>query len=166
MPKDPEAERQSAAELITLLLQERLRRQAEGRLSSVNERHIYLLFSGQLLWRHSEAEGKTTGCRYWSDGALQSREQYGTKASERKVAREDALQHDHLFPRKQLIAKLFSLGGPTVAEVRETLDRFNIGVVVTVKEHERLGDGVESDPWERYRVAGIQWQEYCDRSPE
>jgi len=43
-------------------------------------------------------------------------------------------------------------------EIRGLLDRLNIGVVVTVDEDERLErDGIDHDPWERYRRAGIKW---------
>jgi hypothetical protein len=48
---------------------------------------------------------------------------------------------------------------PSLAKVNAWLEELNIGVVVTVAEDERLPkEGVDMDPWERYRAAGIRWR--------
>lgn len=165
--KNPEQERRSAAELLVVLLQERLRRIAQDALDHANKRHIKQLCS-TLLWKHSEAFGKYDGCRHWSHGALESRRKHRKPVTNKVRHGSDALRHEHLFPRRQLVKKLFSLQDPSVLEVRAILDRLNIGVVVTVAEDERLpGEGVEADPWDRYRTASIRWTaDGCDDDPE
>ncbi len=166
--KNPEAIRQSAVELITLLLQERQHRHESGsydaNYNDVKDSHIYHLISGVLLWRYSEAEGhKYKDCRYWSEGAIRSREHHGKVVTSREQVGGDALRHEHIFPRKEQTAKLFLITEPTDSAVKEVLERFNIAVIVTHEEHEILSrEGNESDPWERYRKAGIGWRNICE----
>lgn len=162
--KDAELERQSATDLITLLLQERWRRIDAGTLSGINERHIYYVLSHALIWCFSEAGGhKYEGCRFWSEGALRSLRKHGKVVTNRKEVGGDALRHEHLFPRKQLIAKLFSVVDLSTAEVRTILDQFNIAVIVSHDEDVRLSrEGDESDPWERYRRAAVSWRDVND----
>ncbi|MGI9105539.1 MAG: hypothetical protein ACR2G4_04740 [Pyrinomonadaceae bacterium] len=170
LSKNPEAIRQSAIELITLLLQERQRRHNsesyEANYREVKDSHIYDLISGVLLWRYSEAEGhKYKDCRYWSEGALRSRERHGKVVTSRKQVGGDALRHEHIFPRNEQTAKLFSIVEPTVSAVRDVLERLNIAVIVTHEEHELLSrKGDEIDPWERYRKAGIRWRNICENN--
>jgi hypothetical protein len=153
----PEDERRSAADIISALLQDRLRRQATDECTPAHERH-YREACSLLLWKHSEAHGKYSGCRYWSNGALRSPARAGPGKSDRRRHGGGAVRHEHLFPRAQLIRKLLGLGNPSPAEVAEMLERLNIGVVVTVEEHKSLPpDGDEADPWERYRRARIEW---------
>src|SRR5687767_8972146 len=98
MPKDAEAERQSVAELVSLLLFERLKRRAENNYSKENENHIKRIISHVLLWKHSEAEGdKYKDCLYWSVGALRSREFYGKVITSKTISGGAALRHEHLF---------------------------------------------------------------------
>jgi hypothetical protein len=158
MAKNPEAERQSVAELTTLLLQERQRRTTNASYNKENNKHIRRTISHVLLWEHSEAEGeKYKGCRYWSEGAVQSLKKHGKVVTSRTLFGGDALLHEHRFPRKQLIDKLFSITKPTVSNVRTLLDKLNIAVIVTVDEHKELSkfEGDESGPWSRYDNAGI-----------
>ncbi len=161
MARNPEIERQTATELITVLLQERKRRQANGTNNSTVEGQIRRVISHVLLWNHSQADGdKYNGCRYWSEGALQSRLRHGKVNTNHRQVEGDALRHEHLFPRKQLITKLFLLSDPTSNEVRAILDHLNIAVIVTKEEDARLqNEGDETDPWERYRKAGIKWKD-------
>ena len=164
MARDPEAERQAAAELITLLLQERQRRQKDKCLSTAHNQQISRIISHVHLWKHSEAEGdKYKGCRYWSEGALQSQHRHGKVDTDHRRVGGDALRHEHLFPRKQLIAKLFSISEPNATEVRTLLGRLNIAVIVTMDEDKILPrEGDETDPWDRYRKTGIRWQNICE----
>jgi hypothetical protein len=163
--KNPESIRQSVAELIALLLQERQRVHSsetyDESYRNVHDSHVYDLISGVLLWRYSEAEGhKYKGCRYWSEGALSSLTRHGNVITSRERVGGDALRHEHIFPRKEQTAKLFSIAEPTVSKVRELLEQFNIAVIVTHDEHQRLStEGDESDPWERYRNAGVHWKD-------
>ena len=111
-----------------------------------------------MLWKPSEAYGKYDGCPYWSEGALASRGKYGRPVKDKRKFGADALRHEHVFPRKELVQKLFSLADPTSTLVGELVESLNIGVVVTVAEDERLPkQGTEPDPWERYRQGGVRW---------
>jgi hypothetical protein len=155
-------ERQSASELLVPLLRERRRRLAANTLTPVNDRHLRELCS-LLLWKYSEAAGKYRGCRYWSVGALASKQKHGRLVTSKLRYGEDALRHEHLFPRQQQIAALFEIEEPTAEEVRARLDQLNIGVVVTEGEHRRLEKhGEETDPWNRYRKAGLAWEDQHD----
>jgi hypothetical protein len=158
--KNSNDERQSAAEFIVLLLSERLRRKAHGPYTTANERHIRRLCSA-LLWQHSEAAGKYKGCQHWSVAAIESFRKHNRIVTSKRDYRDEALIHEHLFPRSQLLNLLFKLSEPTVADVRALLDRLNIGVVITAGEDKLLSKkGVESDPWERYRKAGIEYTSF------
>jgi hypothetical protein len=160
--KDPTDEWESASELIVLLLQERLRRLEEGCYSNANDRHLRRLCSA-LLWQHSEAFGKYRGCQYWSHGAIDSFKRHDGVVTSKLLYGNDALIHEHLFPRGQLIEKLFALSEPTGFAVSELLTKLNTGVVITAGEDKTLSkEGTESDPWERYRNANIQYRTMCD----
>ena len=159
MAKNPEAERQSVVELVTLLLQERDRRLNNNTYTKENNNHIRYVLSHALLWKYTEAEGhKYKKCRYWSEGAIKSFERYGDAITSKHVCGGDALQHEHLFPLKQLINKLFSINNPTETTVMELLSKLNIAVIVTVDEHKFLHkiEGDENNPWTRYEKAGIK----------
>lgn len=164
MAKNPEAERQAAAELVTLLLHERQRQLGNGTYAKEIDNHIRGIISHVLLWKHSEAEGeKYKDCRYWSQGALESVRRHGKVVTSRNICGGDALRHEHLFPRKQLINKLFLIHEPTLSEIRETLDRLNVAVIVTIDEDKSLGnaEGDESNPWNRYDKAGVIVERKC-----
>lgn len=164
MARNPEIERQTATDLITVLLQERLRRQSSGTFHPSVERQIRRVISHVLLWNHSQANGdKYNGCHYWSEGALQSRLRHGKVNTNHRQVEGDALRHEHLFPRKQLITKLFSLSDPTPSEVLTILDCLNIAVIITKSEDALLpNEGDETAPWERYRKAGIKWKDTAE----
>ncbi len=163
--------RQSVVELIVLLLEERRRvynsEDSDEIRKNICDRHIRQLISGVLLWKYSEAEGhKYTACRYWSEGACQSFTRYGKVITSRSRIGNDALRHEHLYPRKQLTNDLFSIDEPNAAEVQGLLEQLNIAVIVTCGEHQRLSpEGSSHDPWERYRKAGIMWTDKHAGSP-
>jgi hypothetical protein len=155
-------ERQSAAELMVPILIERRRRVNGGILTPANDRQLRALCS-LLLWKFSEASGKYAGCRYWTVGALASKEKHGRVVTSKLRFGLDALRHEHLFPRQQQIAKLFEIQDPSPEGVRAHLDQLNIGVVVTEAEHNQLGNqGDEADPWDRFRKADIVWKDTHD----
>ena len=114
----------------------------------------------QACWAWTEFDGKYFGCRFWSKKAL---------VQAKKTLKKD-LRHEHLVPRKVLVAMLMEVVEPTPEKVRELLDQFCIGVVVTKAEDELLSKGLRSrmprefddpqhedyrDPWLRYRRCGI-----------
>ena len=129
------------------------------------ERQIRGLLS-DLLWWFSEADGKYAGCRYWSVGAIESRRAHGRIETSRRKVGGQALRHEHLFPRAQLIDLLLALDPPDVDTVGAELHRLNIGVVVTVTEHDRLpDDGEPNDPWARYRQGSVEWVDTSEPAP-
>ena len=106
-----------------------------------------------VVWVWSEFHGKLDGCPYWSMAARALR-------FERKK-----LMHEHVVPKRIVMEKLLGLAPATSDSVREVLDRYCIGVVVTREEDVRLTklglrsempDGWDGeDPWARYSKAGI-----------
>jgi len=105
-------------------------------------------------WKWSEFSGKFKGCTYWS------------KAASEYIGATSGLRHEHLVPKKVVIAHLLALDPATTDNVHAILDRYCIGVVVTKDEDARLtGLGLRSkmpdgwdagDPWARYAAAGIE----------
>jgi hypothetical protein len=94
---------------------------------------------------------------------LESKAKHGRVVTSKLLYGQDALRHEHLFPRQQLIAALFEIEDPIEEQVRPRLARLNIGVVVTESEHRRLASqGQEIDPWNRYREAEIEWIDHHD----
>lgn len=144
----PDKERQSAAELFVPLLLERRRRVTGGTLTLTNDRHLRELCS-VLLWRYSEAAGKYRGCRFWTADALASMRKHGRLVTSKLRYGDEALSHEHLYPRQQQIAALFERDDPSPERVRARLDQLNIGVVVTEAEHRRLPK--EGNGWARLR---------------
>lgn len=160
MPKRIEVdERESAAAWLAVLLRERQKRKLDRTLTTAHNRQARELCS-MLIWKFSEASGKYNGCRYWSKGALASKAKHGKAVTSANRVGDDALRHEHLFPRRQLIDKLFMLRAPTEERVTKLLNRLNVGVVVTLREHKTLAaDGDLKDPWKRYREAGLKWED-------
>lgn len=154
MARHPADERHSAAYLCTRLLQIRSELISKALYTPSHDAHLRELV-GITLWKDSEADGKIHGCRFWSHGALASQEIGNTKD----------LQHEHVFPKRQLIDILFELKNPGLDRVQGLIQELNIAAVVTKEEHRRLGTvpGSRGDVWQRYRLAGIQW---VDRSSE
>jgi len=154
MRRIPDEERDSVVDWAQVLLAERIRH--KDPTAAFNRRLRQLL--SELLWKFSEANGKYGGCRYWSVSAIESRKKHGAIVTSYPKVGGDALRHEHLFPRAQLIERLFSLTDPTTESIRAELTRLNIGVVVTEREHRLLSDeGALNDPWKRYRIAGVEW---------
>jgi len=155
----PNEKKHCCADLILQLLNYR-RSLIDNQL--LNECYEYS-FRGlitRLLWFDSEAHGKYKGCRHWSKAAWKSYNKHGEPVtSKSKYGDDDALRHEHLFPRNDTIELLFKLDEPDLESVLDHLKR-NIGVVVTVREDNRLAKkGNPEDPWQRYRNANIEWQE-------
>lgn len=106
----------------------------------------------EALWVWSEFDGKYAGCKNWSIRAW---------ANRRNIK---GLRHDHAVPKKVLIAQLRELAGHATPEkVRDLFNHFCIGVVITLEEDRLLTKkgfnsalpAGETDPWSRYKAAGI-----------
>lgn len=155
----PVEEEQSSADLILQLLiyRQTLIRKQQSNISY--EKQFKELIT-TLLWKHTEAHGKYIGCKYWSEGALESLKKHGGKViTSKTIDSTHALRHEHLFPRKQSIELLLAIEEPTLEAVNKLLAN-NIGVVVTVKEDARLSKvGNQYAPWQRYTDADIKWHE-------
>ena len=157
--RDPEETRQSAAALITVLLNDRLQRLASGEYTDAFDRH-YRELCRALLSKHSEAYGKLLGCEKWSVAAVESFKRHKDVVTSVREDRTDALRHEHVFPRKQLIELLFELELPKLKTVEMKLEKLNLGAVVTHKEHGQLpSGGNEVDPWQRYKEGKVQLAE-------
>ncbi len=93
-----------------------------------------------LLWKVSLAESSKYRTRFQSEGA-------------RGRSGEVKLQHDHVFQRSKMIAKLMKARGRKV----DVILRKAFGCTVTSKEHTRLSKfDKKYDGWERYRKARIK----------
>jgi len=93
-----------------------------------------------MLWKITEARGKYT-TRFRSTGAC-------------NITGTEKLQHEHVFPRKVLIAAIM-----TEPERARELLQSAVACVVTAEEHRRLTEATRKAPqlrgWERYAAAGI-----------
>lgn len=160
MKINPQLEQLSACRLLTLLLTDRLYCISNHSYNHSDNRHYKELCS-ILLWKHSEAYGKYDGCKCWSMIAIESVKKHGCIPSSRKQYGLDAVMHEHIFPRNQLIEELFKLNLLSASIVKNILDRLNIGIVITVSENNRLSPtGTLDNPFCRYESAGIKIVEY------
>jgi hypothetical protein len=164
-------------EAITRFLQQYLRDQDLSGVPALNHGPKIRLDGnrepiGQSSWKWTEVRGKYIGCPYWSVEAVaafsrlvphypeDSLPAVAKKASKRDRG-DGQLQHEHVFPRKAWIRLMSeSLGSskpPGVNEVRDLLDRYCVGCIVTAKEHKVLGSrGISENPWMRYEDSGIR----------
>ncbi|MCP5021602.1 MAG: hypothetical protein GY930_07470 [bacterium] len=157
--KNPGATRNSVVLWLSVLLNHRIELLEKEEYTLEANRHLRELIS-RLLWKHSEADGKYVGCRFWSLGAIQSHRHHGRVVTSLSEFPTDALRHEHLVPRHQLTSLLIELESPTEERVKSLLEDLNVGVVVTVSEHDLLAEsGNEADPWQRYRDAGVEWED-------
>ncbi len=157
---DPHVVRSTATELVHQILVERNRLAANGSLVAEYDAHVRRLCD-VLAWRHSEAFGKYEGCPRWTKAARASFVRFGRRVTSVQLAGDDALRHEHAYPRKELVDGLFALVAPTPNEVAGFLESHNIGVVVTAEEARRLDEhaGTRDDPFLRYRLAAVELEE-------
>lgn len=104
----------------------------------------------EAIWAWSEFDGKTDGCRYWSQKARHAKKSGGK------------LIHEHVVPTSVIIEKLRKLRSPSPASVGRVLSKFRIGAVITDDEDKKLNaHGLRSKMpsgwdgkyvWARYRV--------------
>ena len=89
-------------------MKDRIERKEKNDWTKEDELNIYKLMQEHLLWKISEnldkTNGKYEGCLYWTKGAIKSYRKY--KRVENKKIYKDALEHEHIFPRKHLIKKI------------------------------------------------------------
>ena len=107
----------------------------------------------EAMWVWTEFDGKYDGCKLWSEEALKVRDQ-------RKM-----LIHEHMVPKSIVIERLKKLSNPTRDSVKELLEFYCKGAVVTKDEDRRLnGNGLrskmptdwdEKDVEARYALVGI-----------
>ena len=106
------------------------------------------------VWAWSEFEGKLTGCRHWSPAAWKIRDE-PTK-----------LMHEHVVPKRIIIARLSELRGQaTAATVKRVLRDWCVGVVLLRTEdallskaglRAKMPDGwPETSIWARYEHVGV-----------
>jgi hypothetical protein len=126
-----EARKRSAVSLIKYLL-------AKRNNPAVSPAHYRELLS-VLLWKITLAESSKYKTRFQSEGA-------------RGRSGKAELEHDHVFQRSKMIAKLMKARGHKIDVILEKA----FGCTVTIKEHTRLSKfDKEYDGWTRYRKARI-----------
>ena len=108
----------------------------------------------QAIWIWSEFDGKYKGCRLWSEEALLGDPRNGP------------LVHEHPVPRKEIRDRLFGLNPASPQSVRDVMEKYCLGVVITKREDlELVKAGLNSsmpkrwrgsDVFARYRKVGIR----------
>jgi hypothetical protein len=126
---------------------------------------------GQVSWKWSELSGKYVGCPFWSTEALRVVIGLDARWPGRPLKRVcervskgyflESIQHEHVFPRDEWIARLQALvksaAVPLEPELEALLDRYCIGCVVTRTQHDEAAGrlGTPDNPWLRYRETSI-----------
>jgi len=115
----------------------------------------------EVCWVWTGFTGKYKGCPYWSKMAVM----------QHRLNPKAKLKHEHVVPRKVVADMLFSLDQATSGRVREILDTFLLGVVVTPEEDAVLSIDYRAqmpeefynrahpsyhEPWLRYMRCGIE----------
>tara|TARA_Y100000389_G_C17346284_1_gene456010 strand:+ start:154 stop:756 length:603 start_codon:yes stop_codon:yes gene_type:complete len=117
---------------------------------------------GRSIWKYSEAYGKFKGCPFWSVKAYNLF--FKQKSSSVGVLGK-YLRHEHTFPQRLLIEKMWSLKDPTKKNIRELYDKFAVAAVVTKDENDKLNSkdvGLrvstidENNIWLRYNNSKIK----------
>ena len=90
---------------------------------------------GRSIWKYSEAFGKFKGCPFWSVKAYKL---FFTQKSSSSSILGKFLRHEHTFPQRLLIEKLWSLKSPTKDSVRKLYDKYAVATVVTKEENDKL----------------------------
>ena len=118
------------------------------------------------MWVWTERDGKYEGCPYWTVHAFI---EYCAARTERTRNKHKRLRHEHVVPKSVVMQLLDDLKSPTHESVRAILDKFLIGVVVSLEEDAILnkyrskmpGDFYDPkntsyhDPWLRYKACTI-----------
>jgi ribosomal protein L16 Arg81 hydroxylase len=119
----------SAIALIKLLL--------ENRKPEILSGHYRELLS-TLLWKITEAESQKYKTRFQTQGAIECSDK-------------GKLRHEHVYQRKQMIARLLNAKPEEVDGILEKA----VGCTVTIDEHSRLAKWDDEYGWDRYRKAGL-----------
>jgi hypothetical protein len=112
-------------------------------MTDVHEKHHREAIS-LALWKWTEAFGVAPhakyNIRYVSRGVMEG-------------APDDKVNHEHVFPRKWLVARLMKIE-PASHEFEAFLDENGAACIVTMEEHGALG-AARGTGWERYVGAGV-----------
>ena len=128
----------------------------------LNKRYL----ANELIWKWTEATGKYLGCQFWSLKAkeLLDREVASSadpkevvKTLQSKIRRDDAkITHEHVYPIKDMTLWLDMRREKLDRdEIRSHLERLCVGCVVLESEHKKMGGSDHTNPWLRYKEAGI-----------
>ena len=111
---------------------------------------------GRTIWKYSEAFGKFKGCPFWS---VKAYDFYTSQKSKPTTLIAKNLRHEHTFPQKLLVTKMWNLKTPSKKIIRELYDEYAIATVVTKEENLKLNSTAvglrsntinESNIWLRY----------------
>ena len=117
---------------------------------------------GRSIWKYSEAYGKFKGCPFWSVKAYNL---FFTPTSSSVGDFGKYLRHDHTFPQRLLIEKMWSLKDPTKKNISEIYAKFAVADVVPTDAHDKLNSkdvGLrvstidENNIWLRYNNSKIK----------
>lgn len=124
---------------------------------SIGAKHA-VIFETTWLW--TEADGKYTGCKYWSEKAV-------THLHESEKVKSKILRHDHVIPRNYILKRLLYGDPMSKQEIHAFLQTNLIGCIVLKEEDDLLNDSgfqkdmpkdwsFGDDVWTRYRATGIK----------
>ena len=82
----------------------------------------------QACWTWTEFDGKYSGCRFWSQQALD-------RKSEQALPK---LIHEHLVPRAVVADLLLAMHCPSAKDVFQVFDKYLIAVIVTPEEDKKI----------------------------
>lgn len=117
---------------------------------------------GRSIWKYSEAFGKFKGCPFWSEKAYKL---FITNNSSSVGKLGKYLRHEHTYPQRLLIEKLWKIKKPNKKIVRELYDKFAVATVITKEENDKLNSkeiGLrvatidENNIWLRYNNSKIK----------
>ncbi len=131
-----------------------------------------------LGWKYSEHSGYMIGCQFWSRRAKERfdkeiERQFHGKATlqdawdladclANKSFREEQLNHEHVFPRKEFTTLLKNrVSEPSdfrdFVAIQKLFDRLAVACVVLKGEHQGVNSvpGDEKNPWRRYCKAKV-----------
>ncbi|QMV44263.1 hypothetical protein [Cohnella cholangitidis] len=124
---------------------------------SIGAKHAVVF---EVTWLWTEAEGKYTGCKFWSKQALEHIDKpQGVKSK--------ILRHDHVVPRNYIVKRLLFGELMSRQEVYKFLNDNLIGCIVTKEEDDLLNENgyqrempkgwsFGGDVWARYKATDIE----------
>ncbi len=109
--------------------------------------HLWEVAVDNILWNWTGFHGKTVGCPYWSESALEAYER------ENRLPLEPKLIHEHVIPKSILIELLSKEASANRKTLKDFMNSCVVGAVVTKEEHVRLHQQDDTCDWSSLSVA-------------